>query len=124
MNPRTLRALARILLVIAVAVVIHLATTDRSYPLIERISDKVNHALAFVVLSALTDYSFPATRFGIAKMLALLGFGLSIEAIQYFIPYRDASLGDVLADGVGIALYAACLPLLLRFPVLRRKAKD
>jgi VanZ family protein len=124
MDSGTRTALARISLLVTVAVVMHLATTERSYPVIEQVSDKVNHVFAFVVLSALADRSFPEGRFGVVKALGLLAFGVSIEAIQYFLPHRDASFGDVLADGAGIVLYAACLPLLLRFPVLRRMAKD
>lgn len=32
----------------------------------------------------------------------LLAFGLQIEIVQYFLPNREFSLLDVVADGVGI----------------------
>ena len=53
-------------------------------------------------------------------MFALAGYGLFIEVVQHFLPYREASFVDLLADGAGIAAYALCIPLLARIPVLRR----
>jgi VanZ family protein len=123
-NTRYLTTAARISLVVAVVAVLHLATTDRAYPGLELIWDKAKHAFAFLVLSLLLDFSLPEIRFGWAKILGLLGFGVLIEAIQYFIPYREASSLDVLADGVGIGLYMLCLPLLLRMKLLQRASKD
>ena len=38
------------------------------------------------------------------KVTLLLAFGLQIEIVQYFLPNREFSLLDVVADGVGIAL--------------------
>jgi VanZ family protein len=122
-NRPALTAAARASLAVTVAAVLYLATTDRSFPVIELVWDKAKHASAFAVLALLLDFSFPATRFGTAKIAALLGFGILIEVIQYFLPYRDASALDVGADSVGIALYALCLPLLLRARVLQRAAK-
>lgn len=123
MNPRLVTTAARILLVAAVAVIVFLATTDRSFPFIDGIWDKAKHAAAFVALSLLLDYAFPETRFGLAKVVALLGFGVSIELIQHLLPPREASVLDLVADGAGIAIYAACIPLVARVPVLRRFAK-
>ena len=40
-------------------------------------------------------------------MLALLAYGLFIELVQALLPWRDFSLWDWGADGVGIALCVA-----------------
>ena len=72
-----------------------------------------------LVLGLLADRSFPRTRFGLAKIAALLAYGAAIEAVQYFLPWREASLPDILADAAGIALYAATRPLFLMIPVFR-----
>ena len=120
MKPRTLMTLARIGLLVVIAVVSHLAFTDRSYPVVSGLPDKFNHVAAFAVLALLADYSFPAAGFGAAKVLALAGYGLFIEGVQHFLPWREASFVDFLADGAGIAAYALCIPLLARIPVLRR----
>ena len=38
----------------------------------------------------------------VKKVLILLSFGTQIECVQYFLPNREFSLLDVVADGVGI----------------------
>ena len=124
MSPRTTIAAARVFLVLAVAAILWLATTDVSYPVVDSVPDKFNHGIAFAVLALLADQSFPASRLGLAKVLALVAFGIGIEVLQYFLPHREASFFDVLADVAGIAAYALCLPLLDKIPVLRRPAKD
>jgi VanZ family protein len=122
-SPRSITAAARVALLVAVAAVAWLATTDRAVPGLERLSDKVSHASAFLVLALLAERSFPEGRFGAAKVLGLLAFGAAIEVVQYFLPYREASFLDLAADAAGIALYAAARPLLLRIPVLQPPAK-
>ena len=70
-------------------------------------NDKLNHLLAFGVLAALVDRSFPSQEpgQGWGKWASLLGYGLFIEVVQSFLPYREASGWDLLADGAGIGLY-------------------
>lgn len=72
-------------------------------------NDKINHLLAFAVLAALVDGSFPGPGpgRGWAKWAGLLGYGLLIEAVQFFLPFREASGWDLLADAAGIGLYVA-----------------
>ena len=123
MDQRTLVALARVALVAAVTAISFLAFTDLAIPVVASLPDKLNHATAFAVLALLADYGFPTPRFGAAKILALAAYGVAIEAVQSFLPHRQASLLDLVADAAGIGLYALCVPLLLRIPVLRRPAK-
>ncbi len=72
-------------------------------------NDKINHLLAFGILAALVDGSFPGPGPGLgwAKWASLLGYGLLIEAVQFFLSYREASGWDLLANGAGIGLYVA-----------------
>jgi len=121
LRKNTLALLFRIALAIVVVVILHLATTARSYPVAEDLNDKVSHILAFATLSFLSDFSFPARRFVPLTCACLLGYGLLIEIIQYFIPYRSASALDWIADALGIGLYLASVPLLKRVPVLRER---
>ena len=67
--------------------------------------DKVNHVGAFFVLSLLADYSYLARSALVPKGMALLGFGLLIEGLQYWIGYRYFEIADLVADGGGILLY-------------------
>ena len=122
MSPRTITAAARLALVAAVVTIAWLATTDRPPPVLENFSDKLQHAAAFLGLGLLADRSFPGTRFGVPKILALLAFGVAIEVVQHYLPYRDASLLDIVADVAGIALYAVARTRLLTIPLLRPPA--
>lgn len=71
---------------------------------IARLSDKLNHFAAFLVLAMLIDLSHAEKRL-IWKALFLGGYGLLIEAVQFFIPYRDFSFGDLVADLAGLLIY-------------------
>jgi hypothetical protein len=64
-------------------------------------ADKLRHAAAFGTLWAI------GRRIGLQPSwilaLGLLVFGIGIELAQAMTPYRESSLGDVLADAAGIA---------------------
>ena len=66
-------------------------------------SDKLAHILAFLVLTALADLSFPARRRLLAPVLPLLLYGAGLEILQHFQPQRVASIADFLANGIGVA---------------------
>jgi VanZ family protein len=66
--------------------------------------DKVKHVLAFGCLAVAASLGWAASRqttFRIACALVL--YGVFIEAVQFFIPGREASALDVAADAAGIA---------------------
>ena len=111
----------RILLLLLFLVISYLAFTPRRFPIIERTWDKLDHFAAFFALALATDFSFPRLKYGIVKILPLLAYGVLIEIIQHFLPYRDFDLRDVVADAVGLFGYAASLPLVRRLPVLSRR---
>lgn len=112
MQHRSFTAISRSLLVLAVCAISYLATTSLSMPVVEDLNDKASHVLAFFVLALLVDFSWPRTRFGMRKAAGLLGYGMLIECVQYFLPYRSFSLLDWAADGLGLVLYRALVPLL------------
>lgn len=65
-------------------------------------ADKVRHVAAFIVLWLIGALARLTPAWALA--LALLGFGLCIEVLQSFTPTREASLADLAADAVGIAI--------------------
>lgn len=69
-------------------------------PPIVSLSDLLNHAVAFTILSLLyaLAYSHSLKRI----FLTLIGYGIFIETVQAFLPTRFASIEDVVADGVGL----------------------
>lgn len=72
------------------------------------VGDKVLHAAAFMALGYLLDGALPSQSFWKIKLPLLLAYGMFIEAVQWQLSYREFSLLDFLADGVGILLYWAC----------------
>jgi len=85
------------------------------------LSDKILHAMAFAVLMLLIDFSWPQTGLTVTKFAAVVAYGVLIEAVQYFIPYRDASIVDILADVAGMAVYPMLVPVLQIIPMLKRR---
>lgn len=80
-------------------------------------SDKIGHIIVFFVLGLLL---FKATNLNrVQQMLLLLGYGIAVESVQHFIPYRSGSLDDVAADAFGITLFY----LLTMIPALRLKLR-
>ncbi|PCM42950.1 VanZ family protein [Marinobacter sp. ANT_B65] len=110
------RPLWRFALLLSVVAIGFLATTSGDYPIPSAPSDKVNHIIAFVELTVLVRLSWPNLRV-IWFVPVLLGFGVSIEAAQANLPYRDFSLADIAADGTGVLIG------LLPWPGLRRTDK-
>lgn len=75
--------------------------------------DKVAHLLAYAVMGGVFARPLwfdtrrtPGHVFSSAALLAVL-YGLSDELHQSFVPGRDASVGDAVADAVGALLGAA-----------------
>ena len=104
---------ARIALVTAIIGITCLAVMPGTTSLPSAGNDKINHILAFFLLSLLVDCSFPAAKFNYVKILSMLGYGLVIELIQLFIPSRSFSLYDLLADAVAVLGYIVFRELLL-----------
>jgi VanZ family protein len=74
-------------------------------------SDKVNHILAFIVFTFLISQSFKISNFKI--IISGLIFGIYIELIQYFIPYRSSDIRDIMADILGVLLALILLNLIV-----------
>jgi VanZ family protein len=118
---RTQTIAFRLGLFVIMGAITYLATTGSEYPVVRDISDKANHLLAFYVLALFVDFSFPEKKLGFLKISSLLTYGLLIEVIQSFLPDRTASFLDLVADGIGVALYQLSLPVLRHLPLLNRR---
>jgi peptidoglycan/LPS O-acetylase OafA/YrhL len=92
----------QVLFWIAVALALYMAATPHPPQLPERLQDKVQHILAFTVLTGLALAAYPRVRV-IWLLLALLAFGGVIEAVQA-IPFlhRDSDALDWVADAAAI----------------------
>jgi VanZ family protein/UDP-2,3-diacylglucosamine pyrophosphatase LpxH len=113
----------RLLAPLAVAAGIFWASAQSHLPMgvsLPHPLDKVVHASVYAVFAYLMDWALQAPgtlptyrRHGWVFLLGL-AYGISDEIHQAFVPLRDASVGDVLADAFGllVGLGAASLPLL------------
>lgn len=98
----------------ALAVIEYLATARVGVESITLGWDKLNHAFAFMVLYVLISFSFK--KLGTAyRVLLLFAFGLQIEIVQSFLPPREFSSFDAVADMVGIVIGMAIYPFAARW---------
>jgi len=118
-SPRPINVLSRVLLIAALLVITYLALTPKIYPYVETISDKVRHGLAFFVLAWLFDISFPKSSFSTAKIGLLLGYGLFLELWQLYLPYREFSILDLLADSLGLFVFWILRPFIMKCPLFK-----
>jgi VanZ family protein len=68
-----------------------------------QINDKVMHFGAYLALSLLPVIGFRDRRRGLMAGLSMFLLGILMEAGQHFSPGRAVELGDVLANGAGVA---------------------
>ena len=119
LSPTHLILAAQILLPITLVIILILALGPSSnVPFASIVGDKVLHIGAFFVLAGLLDIACQQLKYRY-KLFWLTTCGLSIELAQSFIPLRDFSIGDLLADIFGSCLYFASTPLLKRLPFIR-----
>ena len=99
------RKMFKIAFWIAIGGVEYLATTSRHIELVESLWDKFNHFFAFGVLYILLSLGYSYLK-GWQKASFLLLFGMQIEVVQSFLPSREFSMFDVVADTIGIIIGA------------------
>lgn len=109
----------RLLLTLSLLLILLLATIKLENPVLTSVNDKLGHILAFAYLAFLLDFAMPHSHFNLLKIIPLFGYGLIIEFVQYFLPYRTFSILDMLADGVGIMIYVLIIPMLKYVPLLK-----
>ncbi len=69
--------------------------------LFSTINDKVIHFMVFFFMSFLVLMAYRKMP-TVAKVSIPLTYGALIEIVQYFVPYRNASIGDFAADAGGV----------------------
>jgi len=86
--------------------------------------DKVLHASAFFTLSFLLNRASSSIHRRIRNIFSLLAFGVLIEFLQSFTSYRSVSLGDVVADLVGILFFQLTYSLLKAIQLKRHEKRE
>ncbi|ABC27663.1 VanZ like family protein [Hahella chejuensis KCTC 2396] len=94
---------ARVAFYALMAVGLVIALTPNEYTPLGTVNDKIRHAFSFAVMSGMAMWSHQNSR-GFHVFIAMTCYGLLIEGLQSLIPYRDGSLGDIVANTIGIAM--------------------
>lgn len=68
-------------------------------------SDKIAHCLCFVLLAFLFCLGYSKRQLSAEAFAGLVGYGLLIEVVQYFLAWRSFSLADLGADTTGLLLF-------------------
>ncbi|MDH3692573.1 MAG: VanZ family protein [Gammaproteobacteria bacterium] len=117
-------ATCRIGLVVTLISIGYLSTVQIDHPLVESLNDKVNHIVAFYILSFFADFSFPRWTFSWAKAIPIFAYGALIEIVQFYLPYRTSSFLDLAANGIGILLFVLAIPWLRKIHLLHGRWPD
>ncbi|MFO0701453.1 MAG: VanZ family protein [Nitrospira sp.] len=101
---------------------------EEQVPFVSFFSDKVVHAVEYAVLGALCYRALQGSQREAwrrqAMLLAIVFtslYGISDEIHQAFVPFRESSVFDWIADTVGAAVGAAGFSRLSQFVVARAK---
>jgi VanZ family protein len=83
-------------------------------------ADKVVHLFAYFTLVLTLDFSYKSGHVLIWKAILVIIYSAMIELAQDYVPGRDASMLDVVANVSGVFLYLLCAPLLTRHGVYKK----
>jgi VanZ family protein len=76
--------------------------------------DKLQHVLAYLTLAVTGGVAFPGRRRLPRLAIGLLILGCALEALQGFVPGRDVSFDDAVANAIGVGLGLAIAHLVGR----------
>jgi VanZ family protein len=119
--PKATITVLRAALCVSLLAITILAVVPLDASSVSGINDKASHILAFYFLALLADFSYPESNLNCTKIFSLIFYGLSIECVQYGIPYRQFSLWDLAADALGLLIYGLSVPGLKQIPLLRSR---
>lgn len=86
---------------LSASIVLAGSVIDTGSSVVSGLDDKLQHLLAFAGLAVMGCMGFPHLPVRTVLLPALLGYGLLIESIQCFLPWREFSLLDLAADAAG-----------------------
>jgi VanZ family protein len=64
--------------------------------------DKLQHFLAYAALGMVGALSFPGRKPALILAVGLVFLGIGLEGVQSYVPDRDMSLGDGVANFLGV----------------------
>ena len=67
-------------------------------------ADKLCHFMAYTWLALLPFFGFEDIRQAFTGAILMVPLGIGLEIVQYFVPGREFSAADMIANAVGVAL--------------------
>lgn len=107
--------LARVAFALALIGSCILAFTPADRYLQQQMNDKLLHFSAFVVLALMARAAFPLAP-ALILAFCMSFFGAFIEVVQSYLPYRQFSWLDLLADMAGVMFYFILFEWTMRLP--------
>ena len=87
---------------ILILLTIYLSLTSGPPAVIASFSDKIMHGAGYLLLILSCDLAYNPSRWLFTKITLLLVFSIIIEIAQHFIPQREFSVPDILANLTGL----------------------
>jgi len=87
------------------------------------VNDKVAHFFGYFILMLLLDFAYSSGRHMIFKICLIVGYSVAIEVAQNFIPGREMSVYDGLANVFGVISFVLLKPYVQRFQLHHRLIK-
>jgi len=75
-------------------------------------NDKVIHCMSYFALMMTLDFSWRSGKQLVIKSMLVLIYGGLIEYGQSFVPGREMSLGDLMANALGVLIFILLVPVL------------
>lgn len=104
-------------LLILLSLYLSLSPAVGSVPMIW--NDKIIHCISYFVLMMTLDFSCCTGKRLMIKSTLVLIYSCLIEVGQSYVPGREMSLGDVVANASGIVLFLLLVPLFKRANVYK-----
>ncbi|CAM4082325.1 VanZ family protein [Pseudoalteromonas byunsanensis] len=112
------RRVYQVLLLVTLAVCTYLFAKEFQHSGIRfQHADKVVHFAIFFALAFIMHHAFKWPM--ITQLVLLASYGIGIEVMQNNLPYRQASLGDFIADFLGALSYYAIYVVLSKWRAKR-----
>jgi hypothetical protein len=100
-----MRRIVSVLWIISIAVVCYLSLKPRiEFPIDFKGADLAYHALAYLWLACLPFFIFSSGRRSLLCALLMIPLGIGLEFGQMFVPGRNFSILDMIANSVGTFL--------------------
>jgi VanZ family protein len=107
----------RLLLLLEFLGIVYLSLKSPNGGVNVQLNDKVGHFIGYGVLSLNTFlvFGFKPIRKGILLVFGLLGMGAILEVLQGFVPGREVSGLDIIANSIGVAIGTALYFVWMRY---------